>query len=147
MKLYFYGADRAVTGSCHCVEINGKRILVDCGMQQGRDEIENEQFPFHAGEIDYVLVTHAHIDHSGMLPKSYKDGYRGPIYATGATCDLCAIMLADSAHIQESEADWKSRKSRRAGESVTKVPPVIVILGVVVAANSVPVKFTSGESK
>jgi len=75
MKLYFYGADRAVTGSCHCVEINGKRILVDCGLQQGRDELDNATLPFNAGEIDYVLVTHAHIDHSGRLPLLVKQGF------------------------------------------------------------------------
>jgi len=115
MKLYFYGADRAVTGSCHCVEINGKRILVDCGMQQGRDEIENEQFPFHAGEIDYVLVTHAHIDHSGRLPLLVKQGFEGQILTTRLTARLLEIMLLDSAHIQESEAEYANRKGERAG--------------------------------
>ena len=118
MKITFIGANHEVTGSCTLLEVNGKNYLVDCGMEQGRDIFENIPIPVSMGEIEGVFLTHAHIDHSGMLPKLYKDGYRGPIYATGATCDLCAIMLADSAHIQESEADWKSRKSRRAGESV-----------------------------
>ena len=90
-----------MAGSCHCLEVNGKHILVDCGLQQGRDEIDNTALPFHPGSIDVVLVTHAHIDHSGMLPKLCKDGFRGQIYATEATCNLCRIMLMDSAHIQE----------------------------------------------
>ena len=116
MKLNFYGADQCVTGSCHCLEVNGKNILIDCGLQQGRDEVNNEALPFHPGSIDFVLITHAHIDHSGMLPKLCKDGFQGQIYATEATCNLCRIMLMDSAHIQESEAQWRTRKAERAGE-------------------------------
>ena len=100
MKLSFYGADQCGTGSCHCLEGNGKKILVDCGLQQGRDEIDNAALPFHPGSIDAVLVTHAHIDHSGRIPYLYKNGYRGPIYTTAATRDLCAIMQEDSHHIQ-----------------------------------------------
>ena len=115
MKLYFYGADRAVTGSCHCVEINGKRILVDCGLQQGRDELDNENLPFHAGEVDYVLVTHAHIDHSGRLPLLVKQGFEGQIITTRLTARLLEIMLLDSANIQESEAEYANRKGERAG--------------------------------
>ena len=111
MKLSFYGADQCVTGSCHCLEVNGKNILIDCGLQQGRDEVNNDALPFHPGSIDFVLITHAHIDHSGMLPKLCKDGFRGQIYATEATCNLCRIMLMDSAHIQESEAQWRTRKA------------------------------------
>ena len=122
MKITFIGALHEVTGSCTLLEVNGKNYLVDCGMEQGRDIFENVPIPVSMGEIEGVFLTHAHIDHSGMLPKLYKDGYRGPIYATGATCDLCAIMLVDSAHIQESEAEWKNRKSRRAGED--SVEPV-----------------------
>ena len=118
MKITFIGALHEVTGSCTLLEVNGKNYLVDCGMEQGRDIFENIPIPVSMGEIEGVFLTHAHIDHSGMLPKLYKDGYRGSIYATGATADLCAIMLADSAHIQESEAEWQSRKSRRAGESL-----------------------------
>ncbi len=122
MNITFIGALHEVTGSCTLLEVNGKNYLVDCGMEQGRDIFENVPIPVSMGEIEGVFLTHAHIDHSGMLPKLYKDGYRGPIYATGATCDLCAIMLVDSAHIQESEAEWKNRKSRRAGED--SVEPV-----------------------
>ena len=115
MKLTFFGAAKAGTGSCHCVECNGKRILVDCGLQQGRDEQDNTQLPFLAGGIDAVVVTHAHIDHAGYLPLLYARGFRGAIVTTVATGDLCQIMLRDSAHIQEMEAEWKNRKARRAG--------------------------------
>ena len=115
MKLTFFGAARAVTGSCHCLEVNGKRILIDCGLQQGRDEIDNRQLDFQPGYIDYVLVTHAHIDHSGRLPLLVKLGYQGPIITTRLTGRLLSIMLRDSAHIQESDAQWENRKGERAG--------------------------------
>ena len=117
MKLSFYGADRCVTGSCHCIEVNGKKILIDCGLQQGRDEIDNHALPFHPGQIDFVLVTHAHIDHSGRIPLLLKQGFRGTIVATRLTADLMEIMLQDSAHIQESDAMWLNRKGRRAGKN------------------------------
>ena len=116
MKLTFWGADHEVTGSCHCIEVNGKRLLIDCGLAQGQDEKEDNQLPFSPAQIDYVLVTHAHIDHSGRLPLLVKNGYHGPIYATRATCELLGIMLRDSAHIQEMDAQWKQRKRKRAGE-------------------------------
>ena len=115
MKLHFFGADQCVTGSCHCLEVNGKRILIDCGLQQGRDEVDNSSLPFHAGNIDYVLVTHAHIDHSGRIPLLVKQGFRGRILTTRLTAQLMSIMLQDSAHIQESDAEYKNRKNRRAG--------------------------------
>lgn len=115
MRLSFFGADHEVTGSCHCLEVAGVKLLIDCGMQQGEDESENNNFPFVPGEIDFVLLTHAHIDHSGKLPLLYKYGFRGQVIATKATCDLCGIMLRDSAHIQEFEAEWKNRKGMRAG--------------------------------
>ena len=115
MKLSFFGAAREVTGSCHCIEVNKKRILVDCGLHQGADNGFGQNFPFHAGEIDFVIVTHAHIDHSGRLPLLVKQGFKGSIYATAPTCGLLEIMLRDSAHIQELEAGWKSRKQKRAG--------------------------------
>ena len=115
MKLSFFGADQCVTGSCHCLEVNGKKILIDCGLQQGRDEVDNSSLPFHAGEIDFVLVTHAHIDHSGRIPMPIKQGFRGRIFATRLTAQLLDIMLQDSAHIQESDAEYQNRKNLRAG--------------------------------
>ena len=115
MKLSFYGADQCVTGSCHCLEVNGKKILVDCGLQQGRDEVDNASLPFHPGAIDCVLVTHAHIDHSGRLPLLIKNGFEGKIITTRLTAQLLGIMLQDSAHIQESDAEYQNRKNLRAG--------------------------------
>ena len=122
MKLTFIGADHEVTGSCHYMEIGEKRLLVDYGMEQGIDIFENQEVPVSPSLIDFVLLTHAHIDHSGMLPLLYKRGFRGRVYATQATCDLCRIMLKDSAHIQEFEAEWKNRKARRSGQE--QVEPV-----------------------
>lgn len=116
MVLEFLGADREVTGSCHYVSFGEKHFLVDCGMEQGPDLYVNQEIPVNAATIDYVLVTHAHIDHSGLLPLLYNHGFRGQVYATKATCELCNIMLKDSAHIQEFEAEWKNRKARRAGK-------------------------------
>jgi metallo-beta-lactamase family protein len=111
----FYGADRQVTGSCHGVEVNGKRALVDCGMYQGSDNGGEQDFAFNPARVDCVIVTHAHIDHSGRLPLLVKQGYKKNIYATDATCRLLSIMLRDSARIQEMDAGWKSRKNKRAG--------------------------------
>ena len=115
MKLTFIGAAHEVTGSCTLLELNGKHYLIDCGMEQGRDTFENVPLPVAAGTVEAVFVTHAHIDHSGMLPRLYKEGFKGKIYATGVTADLCDIMLRDSGHIQESEAEWKNRKAKRNG--------------------------------
>ena len=115
MKLVFLGAAHEVTGSCHYLKLGEKHILVDCGMEQGADLYENQEIPVNASEIDYCLITHAHIDHSGLLPLLYSHGFRGKVYATKATCNLCNIMLRDSAHIQMFEAEWKNRKARRAG--------------------------------
>lgn len=115
MKLMFLGAAHEVTGSCTLVEAAGKRILVDCGMEQGMDIYENSPLPVAPGQLDAVLLTHAHIDHSGMLPALVAQGFRGRIYATEATFRLCGIMLRDSAHIQESEAEWRNRKAQRSG--------------------------------
>ena len=115
MKLHFYGAAQCVTGSCYLLEIGGKNILVDCGLQQGRDEIDNSDLPFAPNTVDYVLVTHAHIDHSGRLPMLVRQGFRGRILTTRLTAQLLEIMLADSAHIQESDAEYQNRKNQRAG--------------------------------
>ncbi len=115
MKIQFIGATHEVTGSCTLLEVDKKNYLVDCGMEQGRDIFQNISLPVDACDIEAVFLTHAHIDHSGMIPRLYKEGFRGKIYATDVTCDLCSIMLRDSAHIQEAEAEWRSRKAKRAG--------------------------------
>ena len=115
MKIAFYGAAHEVTGSCTILSACGKTILVDCGMEQGPDIYENCSLPFAPSQIDYVLLTHAHIDHSGKIPFLAAEGFRGKIYATAATVKLCNIMLLDSAHIQEQEAKWKNKKAKRAG--------------------------------
>ena len=131
MKIEFLGAAHEVTGSCHYVEVGDKKFLVDCGMEQGPDIYENQEIPVNAADIDYVFVTHAHIDHSGLLPLLYSHGFRGQIYATEATTELCNIMLKDSAHIQTFEAEWKNRKARRAGrEEVTPLYTVEDAMGV-----------------
>ena len=115
MKLTFLGAAHEVTGSCTLLEAAGKHILIDCGMEQGQDIYENCDLPMAAMDIDAVLLTHAHIDHSGKLPALVAQGFKGPIYATEAARRLCNIMLRDSAHIQEFEAEWRNRKAQRAG--------------------------------
>lgn len=115
MKMIFIGATHEVTGSCTYLEVCGKRILVDFGMEQGRDTYENVKIPCTPGQIDYVLLTHAHIDHSGLLPLLFAGGFAGEIHATEATASLCEIMLRDSAHIQEFEAEWRNRKAMRNG--------------------------------
>lgn len=125
MKITFLGAAKTVTGSNFLVEGAGKRFLVDCGMYQGQatEEMENEApFLFDVNSIDFMLLTHAHIDHSGRIPKLYKEGYRGDIIATKATCDLCQIMLPDSGHIQEVEIEWRNRKRKREGKEA--LPPL-----------------------
>lgn len=117
MILEFLGAAHEVTGSCHYLSFGGKNVLVDCGMEQGPDLYVNQEIPVKAAEIDYVLITHAHIDHSGLLPLLYNHGFRGQVFATTATTQLCEIMLKDSAHIQMFEAEWRNRKAKRAGEA------------------------------
>lgn len=116
MELKFYGADKEVTGSCHCVQTGGYNILIDCGLEQGAEEKEDNALPFDAKTIDFVLVTHAHVDHSGRLPLLVKNGFDGQIITTSKTADLLKIMLLDSAHIQESDAKWKTTKNKRAAK-------------------------------
>ena len=121
MKITFLGATKTVTGSNYLVEVAGKKFLVDCGMWQGKQELEEEnyeEFDFNPTEIDFMLLTHAHIDHSGRIPKLYKEGYRNKVYAHKATCDLCTLMLPDSGHIQEMENEWKNKKRIRKGQKV-----------------------------
>jgi len=125
MKITFLGATRTVTGSNYLVEAAGKKFLVDCGMWQGKAELEEENrqdFAYNPAEIDFMLLTHAHIDHSGRIPKLYNEGFKNKVYAHKATCDLCALMLPDSGHIQEMESEWKNRKRLRKGEDV--LPPL-----------------------
>ena len=95
MRLNFLGADHEVTGSCHFLQACGKNILIDCGMEQGNDVYENQELPIPAAEVDFVLLTHAHIDHSGLIPLLYTNGFRGKVYTTRPTVDLCEIMLKD----------------------------------------------------
>ena len=116
MKITFIGATHEVTGSCYYLEAAGKKFLVDCGMEQGPDYYENKDIPVPPGELDFVLLTHAHMGHSGNLPAIYAKGFKGPVYATEATCNLCDIMLRDSAHIQMFEAEWRNRKAKRQGK-------------------------------
>ncbi len=142
MKLTFFGAAKAVTGSCHCLEVNGKKILIDCGLQQGRDERDNRVLDFAPGYIDYVIVTHAHIDHSGRIPLLVKQGFHGQIIATRLTGQLMSIMLRDSAHIHESDAQWQNQKGRRAGK--TAVEPLYTIVDAEAAIESV-VTYEYGE--
>ena len=118
MKLTFLGAAHEVTGSCALLEACGKKILIDCGMEQGVDTYENYALPVVPGELDAVCLTHAHMDHSGKIPALVNKGFSGKIHSTEATFRLCNIMLRDSAHIQEFEAQWQNRKAQRAGKDV-----------------------------
>ncbi len=119
MHIEFYGATSGITGSCHIIRANGHQVLLDCGLIQGRRDVEalnREPFPFAPDEISAVVLSHGHIDHSGRLPLLVKQGYRGPIYAHNATCDLCEILLEDSASLQERDAQyenkWRKRKNK-----------------------------------
>ncbi|MGB1657308.1 MAG: MBL fold metallo-hydrolase RNA specificity domain-containing protein [Longimicrobiales bacterium] len=118
MRLTFWGAAQTVTGSLHMLEFGDTRLFMDCGLFQGRRSEAgrmNSEFPAHATTVDFVLLSHAHIDHSGLLPKLYRDGFRGRVFATAATRDLCTSMLADSAHIQAKDAQWVNKRERRRG--------------------------------
>lgn len=124
MKITFLGATKTVTGSNILIETKDKKFLLDCGLYQGQQKeilMNSENFMFNPEEIDFMILSHAHIDHSGRIPKLFVDGFRGPVYATKATCDLCEIMLPDSGYIQESEVEWLNRKRMREGKH--PVPP------------------------
>lgn len=124
MRLTFLGADHEVTGSCHFLQACGKNILIDCGMEQGNDVYENQELPIPASDVDYVFLTHAHIDHSGLIPLLYVNGFRGKVYATQPTVELCEIMLKDSAHIQMFEAEWRNRKAKRSNGTLKEFVPL-----------------------
>lgn len=121
MKIEFLGAAKVVTGSSILITTTKYKILLDCGLFQGSKELETlneKQFPFNPAELDFLLLSHAHIDHSGRIPKLVKEGFRGKIHCTKATKDLCDIMLVDSAHIQESDAEWENKKAKRSGRKL-----------------------------
>ena len=125
MKITFLGATKTVTGSNFLIEACGKKFLVDCGMYQGKLELElknDEPFEFDPTQIDFMILTHAHIDHSGRIPKLYNEGFKNPVYAHKATCDLCSIMLPDSGHIQEMEVQWRNKRRKRKG--LPELPPL-----------------------
>lgn len=146
MKITFVGADHEVTGSCHYIEACGRHMLVDYGMEQGRDLFENIDIPVEASRIDYVFLTHAHIDHSGLLPLLAKNGFTGKIYATEATTDLAGIMLRDSAHIQMFEAEWRNRKAKRS-KDIPLYTPIYDMADAVAAIGSfVPVPYDEKTS-
>ena len=120
MKLYFIGAAHEVTGSCTMLSACGKNIMIDCGLEQGGNVYENVDIPLPLSEVDALLLTHAHIDHSGRIPFIVANGFKSDIYSTEATYELCKIMLLDSAHIQESDAEWQNRKNERSGREIVK---------------------------
>lgn len=125
MKLSFHGADRAVTGSCHLLECQGRRILIDCGLLQGSRELAEENaepFGFAPEDIDFVLLTHAHLDHCGRLPLLAKRGFRGEVIATAASRELARLVIIDAAHLQEEDARRRSRQGRRRGEDRDAAP-------------------------
>ena len=134
MKITCIGAARTVTGSCYHIQTKDANILVDCGAFQGTKDNEKRNFkpfPFHASKIQYLVVTHAHLDHSGLIPKLVKNGFKGKILATSATVDLCGVMLLDSAHIHERDAEGENKRRLRAGK-----PPVRPLYTIQEAADS-----------
>jgi metallo-beta-lactamase family protein len=124
MKIRFLGAARTVTGSCFHLTVNDRQFIVDCGMHQGKDSyaVNREPFLFNPSEIEAMFLTHAHIDHSGLVPRLVEKGFSGSIITTAATADLASIMLMDSAHIQEKDAEWQTKKSFRIGEDIVHEP-------------------------
>ncbi len=132
MELTFAGAAREVTGSCHILRVNGKAIALDCGLFQGRrseSSLKNRELPMPVDELDAVVLSHAHIDHAGRLPFLTKSGFRGTIWATPATRDLCSFMLMDSAHIQEKDAEHLSRKGKEYVEPLYRQHDVVSAIG------------------
>ncbi|QJB57862.1 MBL fold metallo-hydrolase [Pseudodesulfovibrio sp. zrk46] len=145
MKITFMGAARTVSGSCYIIECGGKRFAIDCGLHQGNPEIEKRNWNFDeydAKNLEFILVTHAHIDHSGLLPALVSKGYKNPIYCTAPTRDLMEIMLLDSAHIQEMEAEWANRKRQRTGVQLVRS-----LYSISDAENTVPLLATVDYDK
>ena len=131
MRLSFHGADRGVTGSCHLLECAGKRLLIDCGFYQGSRQIEEENardFGFDAAGIDFLLLTHAHLDHCGRIPLLVRRGFRGEIIATAATRDLTRLVLLDAAHLQEEEARYLARLAERRGRDHDGATPLYSLI-------------------
>ncbi|NLT47388.1 MAG: MBL fold metallo-hydrolase, partial [Clostridiales bacterium] len=123
MKIKFLGAATSVTGSCHLLTTEKSKILLDCGMFQGNDDLDElnwQPFDFDPAELDFVLISHAHIDHSGRIPLLVKRGFNGKIYCSDATADLLNVMLRDSAYIQEKETEWQNNKNQRAGRPLVE---------------------------
>ena len=130
MNIQFMGAAQTVTGSCYIIEAEGMRFAVDCGMHQGHSDIEKrnqETLAYRPAQLDFILLTHAHIDHSGLLPRIVRDGFNGPIYCTPPTADLVTLMLEDSGHIQEVEASWRQKKQSRTGSSIKDAEPLYTV--------------------
>lgn len=139
MKIQFHGANQDVTGSCHMLEVGGKRILIDCGLYQGGREIDEENagaFGFEPESIDYLLLTHAHLDHCGRIPLLVKRGFKGEIITTSASRELAKLILLDSASLQESEARYKNNKLKRSGSKKTKTDVVEPLYSTIDALNS-----------
>lgn len=133
MEIGFHGADRGVTGSCHLLRCGGKQILIDCGLYQGGREIEEENrepFGFDPAEVDYLLLTHAHLDHCGRIPLLVKQGFRGEVITTAASRELAKLVLLDAAHLQEDEAEWRSRKVKRHSKKDGPIEPLYTTLDV-----------------
>ena len=138
MKIHFCGATTGVTGSCHLITAGEHQILLDCGQYQGgkaQEELNHEPFPFDPTAVDFMVLSHAHIDHCGRIPLLVKQGFKGPIYCTDATADLLNIMLQDSAYIHEKEAEWQNRKNERAGRPT--VEPLYTIQDAEIALKQV----------
>ena len=149
MKISFHGADRGVTGSCHLLECGGKKILVDCGLYQGgreSDEENSEPFGFDPATIDFLLLTHAHLDHCGRIPLLYKRGFRGEIVTTAASCELARLVLLDSAHLQEEEAKYHARKAARHGKTLEHVGPLYTVADTLNSFDTFGRKVKYGES-
>ena len=127
MRISFHGAAQQVTGSCHLLEVKGTRILVDCGLYQGSREIEEdnaEDFGFDPAGIDYLLLTHAHLDHCGRIPLLARRGFRGEIITTAASRELARLVMLDAAHLQEEDAEWRNRKARRHNHHGAEIEPL-----------------------